>query len=54
MKRQNILMSDDVSKFYAISLKNRKSLTVIEVINTAEHKLISSCFIIRGQELMKN
>jgi hypothetical protein len=54
MKDQNIVMSDDISKFYAISSKNRKFLTVIKAVNAADHKLISSCLIIHDQELMKN
>jgi hypothetical protein len=52
--RQNILMSDDILKFYAISSKNRKSLIVIESVNAIDHKSISSCLIIQNQELMKN
>jgi hypothetical protein len=54
MKRQNILMSDDILKFYAISSKNRKSLTIIKAVNAADHKFISSCLIIQSQQLMKN
>jgi hypothetical protein len=54
MERQNIMMLNHISKFHAISLKKRKFLTIIEVVNAADHKFISSCLIIQSQELMKN
>jgi hypothetical protein len=54
MKRQNIVVSDDVLELYAISSKNRKSLTVVEAVNAADHTLIFFCLIIQEQNLMKN
>lgn len=54
IKRQDIIVPDDISEFYAISPENRKSLTVIEAVNAAGHKPIPPCLIIQGQELMEN
>jgi hypothetical protein len=50
MKREDIVMSDDVAEFYFISPENRKSITVVEAVNAADHKLNSFCLIIQGQD----
>ncbi len=36
MKRQKILISIEMKKLYAISLENRKSCTIIEMINATD------------------
>jgi hypothetical protein len=54
MQKENILMFKNISDFYSISFKNRKSLIVIEEINVADHKLIFFVFIIQRQRLMQN
>ncbi len=47
-------MPKDISDFYSISSENRKSLTIIEGVNAAGHKLIPPLLIIQRQRLMQN
>ena len=53
MKRQDIIMPDDISKFYALSLENRQSMTIFESINAGEEYFIPPMLIIQSHELMK-
>lgn len=54
MKRQDILVPDDVLEFYSLSPENRQSMTIFENINAAEEYPIPSMLIIQGQELMES
>jgi hypothetical protein len=54
MRKENNLMSKNISDFYSISFENRKSLIIIEEINVANHKLILLVLIIQRQRLMQN
>ncbi len=53
-KEEKILMSMNVKKHYSISLNNRKSVTIIELINAADDYSSSSMIIIQKQEIMIN
>ena len=52
MKRQKIIVSDDIKKYYAISSENRKSLTIFEMISAVDDYPPSSMMIIQGHEYM--
>jgi hypothetical protein len=54
MQKRNILISKDISDFYSISFENRKFLIIIEDVNAADYKLISSLLVIQRQRLMQN
>jgi hypothetical protein len=51
-KEQEIIVSDDVQEFYEVSSENRKSVTIIEMINAVDDYLTSLMIIIQGQEIM--
>ena len=52
MKNQKILISFDVKEFYVVSSKNKKNITVFEMINAAEHYSFSFLIIIQNQKLI--
>ena len=54
MKRQNILMFDDVSEFYVLNSENKQFLIIFENINAADDFFPSSMLVIQGQELMES
>jgi hypothetical protein len=54
MQKGDILVPDDICEYYSISPENRKSLTIIESVNAAGHKLIPPVLIIQEQRLMQN
>jgi hypothetical protein len=54
IKRQNILVSENVSKFYAINLENRQFIIIFESINIVNEFPLSLILIIQDQELMKS
>ena len=54
MKKQNILMSDDISEFYVLNFENRQSLIIFENINAADDLPPPFMLVIQGQELMKS
>lgn len=53
MKRQKIMMFDDISKFYFFDFENKQSLTIFENINVVEEYFFSSMLIIQNQKSMK-
>ncbi len=53
-KEQKIIVFDDVQKFYEISSENRKSITIIEMINAIDDYFTSFMIIIQNQEIMIN
>ena len=53
-KKRDVLVSEDIKSFYVISLENRRSLTVIEMINVVDNESASLMLIIQSQELMTN
>ena len=52
MRQQKIIVSDDIKKYYVISLKNRKSLIIFEMISAVDDYLSSSMMIIQDHEYM--
>jgi hypothetical protein len=52
MKGHEILVSSDVKEYYAVSPENRKSLTVIEIVNASSDYPIPPMVIIQGQNIM--
>lgn len=54
MKKQEILVPNDVVEFYALSPENRSSLTIFEAINAAGEYPIPPVLIMQGQELMES
>ena len=54
MKKQKILMSDDVNEFFAINSEDRKSLIVFEMINVVGDFPIPPLIVIQGQKFMSN
>ena len=50
MKGQEILIPFDIKEFYAINSENKKSITVFEMINVAEHYSPPSLIIIQNQK----
>ncbi len=52
MKKQEIIVSIEIREHYQISLENRKSLIIIEMINAAEEFSLSLMIIIQRQDLM--
>ena len=53
MKRQEIIVSEDVLEFYALSPENRQSLMIFEIINAAGEFSPPFMMIIQDQQLMK-
>ena len=53
MKRQKILMSENVLKFYHFSFENKQFLTIFENINTVEEYSFFFMLIIQNQKLLK-
>lgn len=53
IKRQDIIMSDDISQFYALSFENRQSMIIFENINAERKDSISFMLIIQNHEFMK-
>jgi hypothetical protein len=47
-------MSLNIKKIYAVSSDNRKSATIVELINAADDYSSSSMIIIQKQEIMIN
>jgi hypothetical protein len=52
MKKQEIIVLIEIREHYQISFENRKSLIIIEMINTIEEFLFSLMIIIQRQDLM--
>ncbi len=52
MKKQEIIVSIEIKEHYQVSLENRKSLIIIEMINAVEEFLSSLMIIIQRQDLM--
>jgi hypothetical protein len=52
MKKQEIIVPIEIREHYQISLENRKSLIIIEMINAAEEFSLSLMIIIQKQDLM--
>ncbi len=52
MKKQEIIVSIEIREHYQVSLENRKSLIIIEMINAVEEFLFSLMIIIQRQDLM--
>jgi hypothetical protein len=44
----------DVQEFYEVSFENRKSITIIEMINAVDDYFTSLMIIIQNQEIMIN
>ena len=53
MKRQDILVPEDILGFYSLSPENRQSMTIFENINAAGEYPVPPMLIIQGQELME-
>jgi hypothetical protein len=53
-KDEKIIVSKIIKEFYAISSENRKSVTIIEIINTADDHSFSFMIIIQKQKIMIN
>ena len=53
MKRQKILMSENVLKFYSLSFENRQSMIIFENINAVDEYSVFFMLIIQNYELMK-
>jgi hypothetical protein len=51
-KEQKIIVSDDVQEFYEVNSENRKSVTIIEMINAVDDYFTSLMIIIQNQEIM--
>ncbi len=54
MKKQEIIVFIKIRKHYQINSENRKSLTIIEMINAVEQFFFSVMIIIQRQDLMIN
>ena len=54
MKRQEILVPEDVSEFYSLSPENRVSMTIFENINAAGDYPVPPMLIMQGHELMES
>jgi hypothetical protein len=52
MKKQEIIVFIEIKEHYQISSENRKSLTIIEMINAVEEFSFSLMIIIQRQDLM--
>jgi hypothetical protein len=52
LKKDDILISADVKEHYVVSSENRKSITIIEMINAADDFSFFSMMIIQDQEIM--
>ena len=48
MKKQNILMSENVSEFYVLNFENRQFLTIFENINVVDDFPLPSMLVIQG------
>jgi hypothetical protein len=53
-KKKRIIVSANVREFYSISSENRKSATIIEMINAVDDYSSSLMIIIQSQEIMTN
>jgi hypothetical protein len=51
-KEDRIIVSENVKQFYLISSENRKSVTIIDIINATNDYSSSSMIIIQEQEIM--
>ena len=54
MKRQDILVPEDVLEFYSLSPENRQSLTIFENINAAGDYPVPPMLVIQGHDLMES
>ncbi len=52
LKKQEIIVPIEIRKHYQVSSENRKSLTIIEMINAVEDFFPSLMIIIQRQDLM--
>jgi hypothetical protein len=52
MKRHEILISSDIREHYVVSPENRKSATIIEMINAAGDYPSQPMVIIQGQDII--
>jgi hypothetical protein len=52
MKKREIMISSDVKEHYFVSSKNRKFLTIVEIINALSDYFISLMMIIQNQKIM--
>ena len=52
LRLQKIIMSDEMKELYAISPENRKSLTIMKIINVVDDYPPSSLVIIIDQTIM--
>ena len=54
MKKQNILMFDDISEFYVLNFENKQSLIIFENINAVDDLFFFFMIVIQDQKLMKS
>jgi hypothetical protein len=53
-KNEDIIVFENTKKFYSIYFENRKSVTIVEMINAVNNYFSSSLIIIQKQEIMIN
>ncbi len=53
-REEQIIVPDDIKELYSASLENRKSATIIEMINAVGDYSSPLMIIIQGQEIMTN
>jgi hypothetical protein len=53
-REKQIIVFEEIKQIYAISSKNRKSVTIVEMINAVEDYSSLLMIIIQKQEIMTN